>query len=146
MMDLKARAGGIDDAEKCAEIVSNWITKTEWMPRLFTQSELFKMIEEAIPKREFWVVGHPVVGYLSFNVELLQVTALYTLIPGNGVGKTLIDKIKKRYNYIQLWSHSSNKHAHRFYRREGFNSISSKEKGGDGIPETQFEWRTHCIR
>ena len=145
-MDMKARAGVIEDAEKCAEIVSNWITKTVWMPRLFTQSELFKMIEEAIPKREFWVVGHPVVGYLSFNVELLQVTALYTLIPGNGVGKTLIDKIKKRYNYIQLWSHSSNKLAHRFYRREGFNSISAKEKGGDGIPETQFEWRTHSIR
>ncbi len=145
-MNLEVRAGSIVDAKKCAEIVSDWITKTEWMPRLFSQSELVTIIEEAIPEREFWVLGHPIVGYLSFQVELSQVVALYTAIPGNGVGKVLLNKIKQRYNYIQLWSHSANKSAHRFYRREGFNHVKSMENGADGIPETQFEWGRKTIR
>lgn len=138
--DIIIRAGVIEDAEKCAEIVSTWIHNTDWMPSLHTQSELTAMIKEAIPQREVWVLGRPIIGYLSFNVELSQVTGLYTKTHGKGFGKALVDKIKGRYQYINLWSHSENKNAHRFYLREGFTPINFKERGGDGIPETQFEW------
>jgi len=141
MRDMMVRGGELKDAEKCAEIVSSWISNTEWMPRLYTQPELATMIKEAIPHREFWVSGDPVIGYLSFNVELSQVSALYTAIQGKGVGKALIDKIKERYHYINLWSHKANEKAHRFYHREGFRISRLKEKGGDGIPEMKFEWR-----
>ena len=55
--------------------------------------------------------------------------------------KKLLDKIKERYHYINLWSHKANEKAHRFYHREGFRISRLKEKGGDGIPELQFEWR-----
>ena len=111
------------------------------MPRLHTQPELKIMIKVAIPHGEFWVAGHLVIGYLSFNIELSQVSALYTAIQGKGVGKVLIDKIKERYHYINLWSHKANEKAHRFYHREGFRISMLKEKERDGIPEIQFEWR-----
>ena len=139
-MNLIIRSGGIEDADNCAKIVSNWISATEWMPRLYSQMQLSEMIKEAIPQREFWVVGQPIIGYLSFNVESLQVVALYTATPGKGIGKALLDKVKERYRYMHLWSHSANIGAHKFYRREGFNSVGSKKEGTDGIPEIQFEW------
>jgi len=134
------RKGSIDEAARCAEILNNWIEITKWMPRLFSKNELLKMIEEAIPLREFWVIGNPVIAYVSFNKDLSQVVALYSDNPGRGYGKMLLDKVKKGRKYIQLWSHSANESAHRFYHREGFKAAAYKEKGDDGIPEIHFEW------
>ena len=114
------RRGSIDDASRCAVILNKWVGKTTWMPRLYSENELLKMIEEAIPFREFWVIGNPASAYVSFNKNLLQVVALYSDKPGKGYGKILLDKVKEGREYIQLWSHSVNVSAIRFYQREGF--------------------------
>ena len=134
------RRGSKDDAERCVEILNKWVETTTWMPRLYSKNELLKMIEEAIPLRELWVIGNPTSAYVSFNIDLSQVVALYSDKPGRGYGKVLLDKVKEGREYIQLWSHSANESAHRFYHREGFKSAAYKEKGDDGISEIQFEW------
>ena len=134
------RRGSIDDAARCAKILNKWVEITMWMPRLYSKNELLKMIEEAIPLRELWVIGNPASAYVSFNKDLLQVVALYSDKPGKGYGKILLDKVKEGREYIQLWSHSANVSAQRFYHREGFKVAAYKENGDDGIPEIQFEW------
>ena len=134
------RRGSKDDAERCVEILNKWVETTTWMPRLYSKNELLKMIEEAIPLRELWVIGNPALAYVSFNNDLSQVVALYSDKPGRGYGKVLLDKVKEGREYIQLWSHSANESAHRFYHREGFKTAAYKEKGDDGISEIQFEW------
>ena len=134
------RRGSKDDAAICAEILNKWVETTTWMPRLYSESELLKMIEEAIPFRELWVIGNPASAYVSFNKDLLQVVALYSYKPGKGYGKRLLDKVKEGREYIHLWSHSANVSAQRFYQREGFKEAVYKENGDDGIPEIQFEW------
>ena len=134
------RRGSIDDASRCAVILNKWVGTTTWMPRLYSENELLKMIEEAIPLRELWVIGNPASAYVSFNKDLLQVVALYSDKPGKGHGKILLDKVKEGREYIQLWSHSANVSAQRFYHREGFKEAAYKENGDDGIPEIQFEW------
>ena len=136
----RPRKGSIDDAVRCAEILNKWVETIIWMPRLYSKNELLKMIEEAIPFRELWVIGNPTTAYVSFNKDLSQVVALYSDKPGKGYGKVLLDKVKEGRKYIQLWSHSANEPAHRFYQREGFKAEAYKEKGDDGIPEIQFEW------
>ena len=134
------RRGSIDDASRCAVILNKWVGTTTWMPRLYSENELLKMIEEAIPLRELWVIGNPASAYVSFNKNLLQVVALYSDKPGKGYGKILLDKVKEGREYIHLWSHSANVPAQRFYQREGFKAASYKENGDDGIPEIHFEW------
>ena len=134
------RRGSIDDVARCAEILNKWVEITMWMPRLYSKNELLKMIEEAIPLRELWVIGNPALAYVSFNNDLSQVVALYSDKPGRGYGKVLLDKVKEGREYIQLWSHSANESAHRFYHREGFKAAAYKENGDDGIPEIHFEW------
>ena len=134
------RRGSIDDASRCAVILNKWVGITTWMPRLYSENELLKLIEEAIPFRELWVIGNPASAYVSFNKDLLQVVALYSDKPGKGYGKILLDKVKGGREYIQLWSHSANVLAQRFYQREGFKKAAYKENGDDGIPEIQFEW------
>ncbi len=139
-MIVQPRRGSKDDVARCAEILNKWVETTTWMPRLYSENELLKMIEEAIPFRELWVIGHPASAYVSFNKDLSQVVALYSNKPGKGYGKILLDKVKEGREYIQLWSHSANVSAQRFYHREGFKVAAYKEKGDDGIPEIQFEW------
>jgi len=136
----RPRKGSIDDAVRCAEILNKWVETIIWMPRLYSKNELLKMIEEAIPFRELWVIGNPTTAYVSFNKDLSQVVALYSDKPGKGYGKVLLDKVKEGREYIQLWSHSANVSAQRFYQREGFKEAAYKENGDDGIPEIQFEW------
>ena len=53
------------------------------------------MMEEGISFREFWVLGDPIIGYLSFNIELSQIMGLYVDFPGGGAGKLLLDKVKR---------------------------------------------------
>jgi len=128
------------DAPICAAIVNSWIDNTKWMPRIHSPDLITQMIKDGIPIREFWVIGGPVLGYLSFNVEAQQIMGLYVARPGIGLGRALLEQVKLGKSYIKLWSHSANTAAHRFYLREGF-KISGEEKiGGDGIKEICFEW------
>ena len=71
------RRATIDDASACALIVNDWIEKTVEMPRLFNKHKLTEMIRNAIPLREVWIIGQPINGYISYNPESLQISALY---------------------------------------------------------------------
>ena len=102
------RLAKLSDAPICASILNSWIDKTKWMPRIDPPDLIAQMIKEAIPKREVWVIGDPVVGYLSFNVEAQQIMGLYVSHPGIGLGKALVDQVKLGKSYIKLWSHSAN--------------------------------------
>ena len=134
------RRATVDDASACALIVDDWIEKTVEMPRLFDKNKLTEMIRNAIPMREVWVIGQPINGYISYNPDLLQISALYVIRRGEGLAKILLDQVKSDRKYLQLWSHEFNNSAHKFYKREGFQLKNSKDRGSDGVPELQFEW------
>ena len=134
------RRATIHNALACASIVDEWVEKTAKMPRLYDRDQLFSMIRSAIPTREVWVIAEPIEGYISYNPDLLQISALYVKFTGEGLGKILLDRVKHQRQYSHLWSHEFNNSAHRFYRREGFEDTNRKERGSDGIPELKFEW------
>ena len=70
-MDYLLRLAKPSDALACSAIVNNWIDNTNWMPRFHPPQLITEMIENGIPKREFWIIGEPVVGYLSLSAWLL---------------------------------------------------------------------------
>ena len=123
------RRATIDDASACALIIDDWIEKTVEMPRLFDKHKLTEMIRNAIPLREVWVIGQPIKGYISYNPDSLQISALYVKKKGEGHGKILFEKIKADHNYQQLWSHEFNNSLHEFYKREGFKVKNRKDRG-----------------
>jgi len=110
------------------------------MPRLFDKHQLTEMIKNAIPFRDVWVIGQPINGYISYNPDLLPVSALHVNKRGKGLGKILLDRLKSDCKYLQLWGYEFNNSAHNFYRREGFQFKNRKDQGSDGIPESQIEW------
>ncbi len=134
------RRATIDDASAYALIVNDWIEKTVEMPHLSNKHKLTEMIRNAIPLREVWVIGQPINGYIPYNSDSSQISALYVNKKGEGHGRILLDQMKSDHKYLQLWSHEFNNSAHKFYKREGFKFKNRKDRGLDGIPELQFEW------
>ena len=134
------RRATIDDASACALIVNDWIEKTVEMRRLFNKHKLTEMIRNASPLREVWIIGQPINGYISYNPDSSQISALYVNKKSEGHGKLLLDQIKSDHKYLQLWSHQFNNSAHKFYKREGLKFKNRKDRSLDRIPELQFEW------
>jgi len=139
---MSLRRADVGDAAACAGIVRRWLDQTAWMPDGAPDlQELTAMIAKGIPMREFWVIGAPVAGYLSFKEDENLIAGLYTAAPGCGHGKALVDAVKDGRDYVQLWTHEANVDAHRFYHREGFRTVERSAEGrGDGIPELRMEW------
>jgi hypothetical protein len=64
-------------AGECAAIVHTWMSETKDIPQLHTKENLEKMISQAMPKREVWLIGTPEEAYISLNIQTFQVTGLY---------------------------------------------------------------------
>ena len=129
------------DGPACAAIVDAWIEQTSWMPRGIDLAGLEDALTEGLPKREAYVVGDPVAGYISMDAESNHIWGFYVAEPGRGLGKALLDRVKAGRDYLQLNTHAANTAAHRFYEREGFHKVGGTWDGSNGIDEIRMEWR-----
>ncbi len=132
------------DGPACAAIVDDWITATPWMPRGISLEGLENALTAGLPQREAWVIGDPVVGYLSMDPLERHIWGFYLAQTGGGLGKCLLDQVKKGRDYLQLNTHLSNARAHAFYKREGFAQEGAPWEGDDGIPEIRMVWRAEA--
>lgn len=139
MTDLIRRATS-DDAEACAAIIDAWIEATEWMPRGITYDELVPMFRDGLPKREAYVIGEPVEGYLSMD-ENAHVWGFYVARRAAGLGAALMNRAKAGREFVSLNTHHANTRAHGFYQREGFEIVGDPWLGDDRIEEIRMEWR-----
>jgi ribosomal protein S18 acetylase RimI-like enzyme len=129
------------DGPACAAILDQWINATPWMPQRFTRAELAAMLSEGLPKREAWVIGDPVAGYLSLDPAENHIWGLYVGQRGQGLGRRLVDTAKTGRTHLQLNTHLPNTRAHAFYARQGFTQVGEPWDGDDGVPEIRMEWR-----
>lgn len=141
-MSLEVRRATAGDAEACARIINAWIDTTPWMPRAVSAETIEQALRDGLPKREAYVAGDPVAGYLSMDPEENHIWGLYVEKPGHGVGKVLMAAAKAGRTFLKLNTHAANHEAHRFYRREGFVPVGKPWQGNDGIDEIAMEWRS----
>lgn len=116
------------------------------MPQKMTLGQLADILSEGLPKREAWVIGNPVAGYLSMDPAENHIWGLYVGRCGDGLGKQLMDHAKMGRTRLQLNTHLSNMRAHAFYGREGFTQVGAVWDGNDGIPEIRMEWQAPVPR
>ncbi|MEO0915809.1 MAG: GNAT family N-acetyltransferase, partial [Pseudomonadota bacterium] len=142
------RRGALADAPACAAILNDWIDDREWMPRVHTREEVTAFYQDFVfQKREVWVTGDPIDGYIGLNPETGEVTTLYTATPGQGVGKVLLDHAKQGRSTLQLWTFQANDGARRFYVREGFREVEFTEGDNEeGLPDVRLRWDRWPVR
>ncbi len=142
MTEVAVRRAVEADVPAMAQIVCDWEAATEWMTSLYGPEEIATFIREALPAREIWVAGEPIEGYLSFDPNVSRVGGLYCKTTGAGIGKTLMDQVKKGRGFVWLTTHEPNEKAQKFYKREGFEEVSRHD--GDlheTVREVRMEWR-----
>ncbi|MEM9708813.1 MAG: GNAT family N-acetyltransferase [Pseudomonadota bacterium] len=137
------RPGRPEDALACATILNEWIDSREWMPRVHTSKEVEAFYRDFVfETRAVWVIGDPVAGFMAMDEAAGQVTALYVRMPGQGLGKALLDYAKSGRARLELWTFEANRGARRFYRREGFKEIRRTDGDNEeGLPDVLLEWR-----
>ncbi len=124
-----------------AAIVTDWEIATPWKDNPFAADQIAGFIADAFDAREIWVWGDPVVAYLAFNPETSQIGGLYSRTTGQGVGKALIEQVKKGRDFIWLNTHVPNLAAQKFYIREGFVEVSRHPAVPPGtVDEMRMEW------
>jgi GNAT superfamily N-acetyltransferase len=130
------------DVPACAQVIHDWASETEWMPKELPVEQLASLIHEAFDNREIWVTGDPVDGYMSVDPENRKIGALYCRRTGRGVGKRFLDKAKEGRDFLWLTTHRPKAGAQRFYRREGF-EVTAEEPPvpPDTVPVYRMEWR-----
>ena len=130
------------DAAACAAILNDWIDARDWMPRVHTRYEVTTFYQDFVfVRRDLFVSGDPVAGFLALDKDADVVTALYVATPGQGIGKRLLDFAKRGRQALDLWTFQANKGARRFYEREGFHQV--RETDGDneeGLPDVMLRW------
>ena len=97
--------------------------------------------DDVLPKRDLYVLGAPVAGFIALDRAAPFVTALYTRAPGQGIGKRLLDFAKAGRDLLQLWTFQANTGARAFYAREGF--VEERRTQGDneeGLPDLLLRW------
>ncbi len=142
------RRGAAGDVAACASIMNAWIDSRDWMPRVHSPKEVEDFYRDFVfARREVWVIGDPVQGYMSLDVEKDMVMALYTAIPGQGVGKALLDHAKAHRKSLELWTFVANEGARRFYAREGFAEVLQTEGDNEeGLPDVLLRWDRVPVR
>jgi len=142
MTEPVIRRAGPGDVPAMAAIVHAWVEETDWKPRDLTLAALEETIRTALPDREIRVAGDPVCGYLSRDPGTLKISGLYVAARDRGVGKALIDRVRRGRDRLWLHTHEPNRDAQRFYRREGFVAVSRhRAEPPETLAEIRMEWR-----
>ncbi|MEO1795661.1 MAG: GNAT family N-acetyltransferase [Pseudomonadota bacterium] len=138
----EVRRAAPSDAEGCAQILNDWIDSTAWMTRIHTAQDVVRHYKETVfPEREVWVVEDPPRAFMALDPAHF-VTALYSAVPGAGLGHRLLDHAKCLRAELRLWTFVANTRAQSFYLREGFSEVARTEGDNEeGLPDIRYEWR-----
>ena len=131
------------DAGKTGAILSDFVDRTGWLPRIHSRAEEIGFCGKMIDRG--WVTlakDGEVLGFLAQDGA--EVTGLFvaTHAQGRGIGKALLDHAKCGVDRLELWTFQANRGARRFYAREGFAEIAQSDGGrnDENLPDVQLEW------
>ena len=137
----RARAA---EAEALGQILSDWISETDWMPKLHEDAEDRAHVADLIGTGGVLVLrrdGRPL-GYVFEEDGHLGAFYLAPEARGRGYGKKMLDRLKAENAALDLWTFAANRDARRFYEREGFREVErTPGDNPEGLPDVRMVWR-----
>jgi putative acetyltransferase len=140
------RPATVADLPACADIINGYIDNTDWLPRTKTHAEIAGFFTpELLEKRTVLVAdaGGEIGAYVSAADGFLYAIYLAPAFRGWGLGKQLLDDLKRRYpQQLELTVYELNVAAQRFYEREGFAEVpGAREDTDEGVPVLRMRWQ-----
>ncbi|MEM9968876.1 MAG: GNAT family N-acetyltransferase [Pseudomonadota bacterium] len=137
------------DAGAVADILSAAQDQQPWLPRLYTRAQDLHHSDQMI--RAGWVSvarkDTEIIGFSAVKSGFVHSLYVHPQAQGGGVGKTLIDHLKKRCKILTLHSYQRSKRANHFYQRNGFVELRRSD-GRDNdvkLPDIVFQWRADVL-
>ncbi len=123
---------------KTSIIAHDFIPQSYWAKNKDAMASIY------LPNSETYVAieDEKIVGFISMAENLLAAIFVDNKIQGKGVGKKLLNFIKKRRNKIQLQAYKKNTKTVDFYKSQNFKILSENKEKETGEYEYLMEWIT----
>ncbi len=134
-----------DNADECAEILQEWIGKTDWFISPHPASAAAPMLRSVIEKTGVTLALHDrkIAGFSCMEDGVLEFLYMRAAYQNQGIGRMLLDRCKfARPKGFSLWTFQQNTGARRFYEREGFQEAERTDGAGneEGLPDIRYVW------
>lgn len=134
------RTSGMD------RVASIWL-ETNLQAHSFIPAEYWKSnleyVREALPLAEVHVYEDTqgVQGFIGLNGDHVEGLFVAAGMQSHGIGKQLMDHVKRRRDALTLEAYRKNVDAMRFYQREGFTLQNEDLDESTGEMEYSMQWR-----
>lgn len=134
------RTSGMD------RVASIWL-ETNLQAHSFIPAEYWKSnleyVREALPLAEVHVYedAQGVQGFIGLNGDHVEGLFVAAGMQSHGIGKQLMDHVKRRRDALTLEAYQKNVDAMRFYQREGFTLQNEDLDESTGEMEYSMQWR-----
>ena len=133
------------------EILSVWIN-TNLQAHSFIPAEYWKenydIVKQMLPQAEVYVYeqnGH-IAGFIGLMEQEIAGLFVQDTLQSKGIGKQLLDYVKKRKSCLTLHAYRKNQRAVQFYLREQFYIQSQETDSSTGEREYVMKWELKADR
>lgn len=104
--------------------------------------ENYKQVEKVLPDAEIFVYeeGDAVLGFIGLTENYIAGIFVDANSQSQGIGKALLDHVKKSSSQLSLQVYKKNSRAVRFYIREGFDVLNEQTDEHTGETELVMSW------
>lgn len=143
-MNVELRPAQPTDAGRVGAILSAFIDRTDWMPRIHTRAEDLAHAGAMIDRG--WVTvaetDAGIQGFIARDGSFIHGLYVAAGAQGAGVGQALLAAAQETEARLELWTFKANAGARRFYQRHGF---AEAERGDgstndEGLPDIRYVW------
>lgn len=131
------------DASAMADVLSDWIDATPWMPRLHSHDEDLGFCRFLVKTTEVFVADpQNGFGFLARKGDAVDALYLSPDLRRQGWGTALIDAIKHDRRRLTLWTFQTNKPAIAFYEAQNFHitDLTDGSRNAEKLPDCLMTW------
>lgn len=98
----------------------------------------YELVKKMLPDATIFVYeeSNAILGFIGLKENYISGIFVYANNQSKGIGKALLDYVKKSYSELSLQVYKKNSRAIRFYLREGF--VILNEQADENTDETEF--------
>lgn len=117
-----------------------------FIPKEYWQSN-FSMVQEQLVQADVfvYVTDEKIQGFIGIMDDYVAGVFVDGKYRSQGVGKQLLDYVKRRYCSLSLGVYQKNKRAVNFYLREGFSIVSKELDEATEEMEYTMVWKSRLV-
>ena len=142
-MTLEIRSATPEDGESLAAILGGFVDETPWLPRVHSSEENRGFGAFLIENSDVIVAQDDVVvGFLATCDAMIDALYIHPDHRGRGIGTLLLDTVKAKVDWLELWVFQANTAARKFYASHGFveGEMTDGQTNDEKIPDVFMSW------